>query len=254
VGLLRKAKAAAIEVTLPAKFDEAWARDGITEKPTQRVGQRQWWAQQVIAAVPAGALVGGVAVLARGVHRRGGLRRFRGHAPDRVGRRDRAPPRPGVGGRAPAGCGTDGRGALRVQLLDGLAEPERLRAAGRSAGVAPARPRRGRANRRRGAVSRWGTRRGRRRTPNIEVAGRAATGRRARSSRRSIGTSPPPRRASTTGSSTSWAPPRCDCRPSCATSWRRGGSGRSGRSTGRRWTSAFRRCRSDETSDGSSAT
>jgi hypothetical protein len=51
-GLLKRGKPAAIEVSLPAKLDPAWQRDGIVEKPADRIGQKQWWAQQVIAHVP----------------------------------------------------------------------------------------------------------------------------------------------------------------------------------------------------------
>lgn len=51
-GWIRKGKSAVIDVTLPAALDASWVRDGILEKPTLRMGERQWWARQVIAAVP----------------------------------------------------------------------------------------------------------------------------------------------------------------------------------------------------------
>ncbi|MDB5294528.1 MAG: hypothetical protein JWO31_511, partial [Phycisphaerales bacterium] len=41
-----------VEVEPPAKYDPAWARDGIAEKPADRTGQRQWWAQQILGLVP----------------------------------------------------------------------------------------------------------------------------------------------------------------------------------------------------------
>lgn len=51
--LLRKAKLATLDIKLPADaYDAAWTRDGIAEKPTGRVGRRQWWLQQMVAAVP----------------------------------------------------------------------------------------------------------------------------------------------------------------------------------------------------------
>lgn len=48
-----KGKSARLEVTLPPeKFDPAWARDGLTEKPEERMGQRQWRLVQVLSFVP----------------------------------------------------------------------------------------------------------------------------------------------------------------------------------------------------------
>ena len=41
-----------LEVTLPAEFDKAWQRDGIGEKPTTKIGQKQWWLQQMLGCVP----------------------------------------------------------------------------------------------------------------------------------------------------------------------------------------------------------
>jgi hypothetical protein len=52
-GILRKAKPGTLDVTLPPeKFDEAWARDAITEKSEQRMGQRQWRLVQLLSNVP----------------------------------------------------------------------------------------------------------------------------------------------------------------------------------------------------------
>lgn len=54
-GLVRRAKAGAIEVTLPPdQYDPAWGRDGITEKPADRMGRRQWWLLQMLRAIPPG--------------------------------------------------------------------------------------------------------------------------------------------------------------------------------------------------------
>jgi hypothetical protein len=52
-GLLKRAKAGKLDVTLPPeKFDAAWSRDGITEKSDERIGQRQWRLVQVVSSVP----------------------------------------------------------------------------------------------------------------------------------------------------------------------------------------------------------
>ena len=52
-GLLKKARSGVVNATLPRDaFDPAWARDGIIEKPENRMGRRQWWLQQFIAAIP----------------------------------------------------------------------------------------------------------------------------------------------------------------------------------------------------------
>jgi hypothetical protein len=52
-GLLRKGTPAAIEVKLPPdRFEPAWGRDGVVEKPEARTGRRQWWLQQMLAAIP----------------------------------------------------------------------------------------------------------------------------------------------------------------------------------------------------------
>jgi hypothetical protein len=51
-GVLRKAKPATLDVTLPPeKFDPAWARDAITEKSEQRMGQRQWRLVQLLSNI-----------------------------------------------------------------------------------------------------------------------------------------------------------------------------------------------------------
>jgi hypothetical protein len=51
--LLRKGKPPKLDVTLPPeKFDTSWQRDGITEKPEERMGQRQWRLVQVLSNVP----------------------------------------------------------------------------------------------------------------------------------------------------------------------------------------------------------
>lgn len=52
-GLLRKLAPASLEVMLPPDaFDPAWARDAIVEKPTEKIGRRQWYLQQFLAAIP----------------------------------------------------------------------------------------------------------------------------------------------------------------------------------------------------------
>ena len=52
-GLLKRGKSAAVDVVLPPEtFDATWARDGVIEKPDGRVGKRQWWLRQLLAAVP----------------------------------------------------------------------------------------------------------------------------------------------------------------------------------------------------------
>jgi hypothetical protein len=52
-GILKRAKPPKLDVTLPPeKFDKSWLRDGITEKPEQRMGQRQWWLVQMLSFIP----------------------------------------------------------------------------------------------------------------------------------------------------------------------------------------------------------
>ncbi|MDB5330834.1 MAG: hypothetical protein JWP03_1985 [Phycisphaerales bacterium] len=52
-GLLRKTTPAAIDVALPPEeFSAQWARDGIIEKPEGKIGRRQWWLTQFLAAIP----------------------------------------------------------------------------------------------------------------------------------------------------------------------------------------------------------
>ena len=42
-----------MEISLPGEtFDPSWTRDGLTEKPEEKIGRRQWWLKQVIARVP----------------------------------------------------------------------------------------------------------------------------------------------------------------------------------------------------------
>ena len=51
--LLRKVAPAGLEIRLPPeKFDASWARDGVTEKPAEKIGQRQWWLIQFLAGIP----------------------------------------------------------------------------------------------------------------------------------------------------------------------------------------------------------
>jgi hypothetical protein len=52
--LLRMKRAAApqLEIDLPAEFDESLERDGLKEKPPERLGRRQWWFLQIVACVP----------------------------------------------------------------------------------------------------------------------------------------------------------------------------------------------------------
>jgi hypothetical protein len=52
-GLLRKGAPATVEIQLPPDdFAPDWARDGVVEKPDGRIGRRQWWLQQFLAAIP----------------------------------------------------------------------------------------------------------------------------------------------------------------------------------------------------------
>lgn len=54
-GLLRKLAPASLQVTLPPEiFDPSWARDGIIEKPAEKIGRRQWYLQQFLSAIPPG--------------------------------------------------------------------------------------------------------------------------------------------------------------------------------------------------------
>jgi hypothetical protein len=41
-----------LTVVLPESFDKAMLRDGMIEKPAEKVGQKQWWLTQMVAAVP----------------------------------------------------------------------------------------------------------------------------------------------------------------------------------------------------------
>jgi hypothetical protein len=49
---LKRPTKPSLEVTLPAEFDKAWQRDGVSEKPTAKIGQKQWWLQQLLGCVP----------------------------------------------------------------------------------------------------------------------------------------------------------------------------------------------------------
>lgn len=49
---LKRSSKASLEVTLPESFDKAMQRDGMTEKPGESLGQKQWWLQQIIGSVP----------------------------------------------------------------------------------------------------------------------------------------------------------------------------------------------------------
>jgi hypothetical protein len=51
-GMIRKGKPATIAVTLLKEFDKAWLRDGVTEKPAERIGQKQWWLLEMLSMVP----------------------------------------------------------------------------------------------------------------------------------------------------------------------------------------------------------
>jgi hypothetical protein len=52
-GILKRSKPAEIRAELPPdNFDPPWARDGVIEKPASQIGRRQWWLQQMLAAVP----------------------------------------------------------------------------------------------------------------------------------------------------------------------------------------------------------
>lgn len=49
---LKRAVAPQLEIELPAEFDESLERDGLKEKPPERLGRRQWWFLQIVACVP----------------------------------------------------------------------------------------------------------------------------------------------------------------------------------------------------------
>ena len=50
--LTRGAAAGKLKVSPPEGYDQAWARDGIAEKPPQGTGERAWWLQQFLALIP----------------------------------------------------------------------------------------------------------------------------------------------------------------------------------------------------------
>lgn len=49
---LKRGTKATLEVTLPEAFDKAMQRDGMTEKPSEKIGQKQWWLLQMLSCVP----------------------------------------------------------------------------------------------------------------------------------------------------------------------------------------------------------
>ncbi len=49
---LKKGTAARFEVTLPDTFDKTWLRDGLKEKPSERLGAKQWHLYQILSYVP----------------------------------------------------------------------------------------------------------------------------------------------------------------------------------------------------------
>ncbi len=50
--LTKGAAAGKLTVNPPERYDPAWARDGIAEKPPQGTGERAWWLQQFLALIP----------------------------------------------------------------------------------------------------------------------------------------------------------------------------------------------------------
>lgn len=52
-GFLKRGRPATLDISLPPEpFDAAWARDGMAEKPAEKIGVRQWWLRQMVAYVP----------------------------------------------------------------------------------------------------------------------------------------------------------------------------------------------------------
>ena len=49
---LKRGTKASLEVALPAEFDKAMQHDGLTEKPRNALGPKQWWLEQMIGGVP----------------------------------------------------------------------------------------------------------------------------------------------------------------------------------------------------------
>jgi hypothetical protein len=49
----RKLLSKRLEVTPPATYDKTWNRDGIEAKPPTGIGERAWWLQQLVGALPA---------------------------------------------------------------------------------------------------------------------------------------------------------------------------------------------------------
>jgi hypothetical protein len=43
-----------LEVNLPAMFDPTWKVDGVEEKPPTGIGEKAYWAQQILATIPVG--------------------------------------------------------------------------------------------------------------------------------------------------------------------------------------------------------
>jgi hypothetical protein len=49
---LKRGTAATLTITLPGEFDKAMQRDGMSEKPGEKIGPKQWWLRQMLAGVP----------------------------------------------------------------------------------------------------------------------------------------------------------------------------------------------------------
>ena len=49
--LVKGSSGGKLTATLPERYDKAWARDGITEKPPHGIGERAWWLVQHLAGV-----------------------------------------------------------------------------------------------------------------------------------------------------------------------------------------------------------
>lgn len=60
VQITGKGSAREIRVTLPEKFEQDWAKDGIGKKSPQGKGQKAWWLEQLVAYTPLAVWNGGV--------------------------------------------------------------------------------------------------------------------------------------------------------------------------------------------------
>ncbi len=49
---LKRGSKPRIDLNLPAAFDKSMQRDGISEKPSDSLGPKQWWLLQMISCVP----------------------------------------------------------------------------------------------------------------------------------------------------------------------------------------------------------